>query len=663
MHRGFPCLALLLAAAPSVALAVPAQLTTQGRVLDADGQPLADTADVTFRLMDGETGGNSLWEETRTVSFDSGFYTVMLGTDEAGNPLEDSILDQWPLYLEVQLDGQDPMSPRMTVGSVPYARQAGVATELAPGAEIDAGSLTVGGTEVVASDGTWTGPSPVAAWSDLTGVPADFADEDDADTLADLVCTDGQWAVFDTDTAAWVCDGFSDSTLSDADVVVAVGTDAVDLYAGSTMDGYTILTEDSEIDWSLLVSVPAGLDDGDDDTLAGLSCTEGQLAVYDTAGTAWVCGDDTDTTLTAAEVVAAVEAATGVALSGTLTVAGDTVLTDASAIDWSQLVSVPTGVADGDDDTLATLACGDGALAVYSTGAGTWACGTDTDTTLTDTEVIAAVEAATGLTLSGSLVVGGNSVLTTSSAVAWSQLSGVPSGLADGDDDMLAATACADGEVLVYSLSSSSWACGTDTDTTLTSAEVQAMVEAVSGLALAAGATVDGGAILTDADHGADPDAHHSSTSDGIDITPASVTIQGTSTSLTDGSIDLGSSADDALSASMVQTLTGGGSADALHSHAATGGGGGGCYTAWGTTSCLTGYSSAYAGTGIVQTFRFFERSYTLATGGVAGPVCVADTALTATGTAGHFAEETVAFGGDTEYSLSAIVCTLCCPS
>ena len=103
--------------------------------------------------------------------------------------------------------------------------------------------------------------------------------------------------------------------------------------------------------------------------------------------------------------------------------------------------------------------------------------------------------------------------------------------------------------------------------------------------------------------------------------------------------------------------------ADALHSHAATGGGGGGCYTAWGTTSCLTGYSSAYAGTGIVQTFRFFERSYTLATGGVVGPVCVADTALTATGTAGNFAEETVAFGGDTEYSLSAIVCTLCCPS
>ena len=48
MHRTLPCLALLLAA-PSVALAVPAQLTTQGRVLDADGHPLADTAPATLK--------------------------------------------------------------------------------------------------------------------------------------------------------------------------------------------------------------------------------------------------------------------------------------------------------------------------------------------------------------------------------------------------------------------------------------------------------------------------------------------------------------------------------------------------------------------------------------------------------------------------------------
>ena len=287
-----PLIAFLLATAPSVALAVPAQLTTQGRVLDSDSAPVEGTLDVTFRLMDGESGGSTLWEETQSVDFTNGFYTVMLGADESSNPLEDSVLDQWPLYLEVQLDGEPAMVPRMAVGSVPYARQAGVAAELAPGADIEAGSLTVDGTEVVASDGTWTGPTPAVDWGDLTGVPGDFSDGDDADTLADLVCTDGQWAVFDTDTTAWTCDGFSDSTLTDADVVVAVGTDAVDLYAGSTMDGYSILTADSEIDWSQLVSVPSGLDDGDDDTLAGLACTDGQIAVYEAAGTAWVCGDD-----------------------------------------------------------------------------------------------------------------------------------------------------------------------------------------------------------------------------------------------------------------------------------------------------------------------------------------------------------------------------------
>ena len=99
------CLAFLLAAAPSGALAVPAQLTTQGRVLDSTGAPLEDTVDVTFRLLDGESGGTTLWEELQTVTFTSGFYTVMLGADESGNPLEGSVLDQWPLYLEVQLDG------------------------------------------------------------------------------------------------------------------------------------------------------------------------------------------------------------------------------------------------------------------------------------------------------------------------------------------------------------------------------------------------------------------------------------------------------------------------------------------------------------------------------------------------------------------------------
>ena len=67
------------------------------------------------------------------------------------------------------------------------------------------------------------------------------------------------------------------------------------------------------------------------------------------------------------------------------------------------------------------------------------------------------------------------------------------------DQDTLGGISCSNGEVLVYNMTSGNWGCGTDTDTTLTSSEVQAMIEAVSGLALQAGATIDGSPIVTEA--------------------------------------------------------------------------------------------------------------------------------------------------------------------
>ncbi len=42
--------------------------------------------------------------------------------------------------------------------------------------------------------------------------------------------------------------------------------------------------------WGGLTDVPAGLDDGDDDTLGGLSCANGQIAKWN--GSAWACSDD-----------------------------------------------------------------------------------------------------------------------------------------------------------------------------------------------------------------------------------------------------------------------------------------------------------------------------------------------------------------------------------
>ena len=162
------------------------------------------------------------------------------------------------------------------------------------------------------------------------------------------------------------------------------------------------------------------------------------------------------------------------------------------------------------------------------------------------------------------------------------------------------------------------------------------------------------------ADHAANPDAHHSSTSDGIHITPGSVTVG--DTVVEDGEVDFGAAADDELTAEMVQTLTGGGDADALHMHpAGHGAGGGGCYIAWGTQTCGGDYSLMYAGTML--------SSVSLWSSGVASnPLCVDDTAIESyPSTAGYMTRLMMTNGTGSSGEVPALttdrlLCAMCCP-
>ena len=371
MTRTF--LACLFLTLPVNAFAVPTEFTYQGRLLDADAEPVEDELDISFRLMDSASGGNTLWEELHTVEFSNGFYNVSLGTDETNNPIEDDVLDQWPLWLEVQVDGESAMIPRVSIGSVPFARIAGQAEQLL-GGSVDASSISVGGTEVVDGDGNWVGPTPSLDWSDLTSIPEGLEDGDN-DTLMELPCIDGEWPIYDESLGEWVCYSFSDTTLTDVDVLTAVESATIIALTGSlTIGGYPALTSNSSLDWAKLTSVPTGLDDGDDDTLATLACSNGQIAHFDTSANAWLCGSDTDTNLSASAVLAAVEAATTVALTGAISINGAAVLTDSSSLDWGALTNIPSGLADGDDDTLASLGCGDGEYPAYDASAMAWAC-------------------------------------------------------------------------------------------------------------------------------------------------------------------------------------------------------------------------------------------------------------------------------------------------
>ncbi|MFZ1754034.1 MAG: hypothetical protein WAU10_09830 [Caldilineaceae bacterium] len=98
----------------------------QGRLADSGGNPLTTTVNMTFRLYSTATGGSPLWQEDWTgsngVQVSDGLFNVMLGSLTAipqnvitGNPT---------LFLGITAGTDDEMSPRVQLGSVPFAVQA-----------------------------------------------------------------------------------------------------------------------------------------------------------------------------------------------------------------------------------------------------------------------------------------------------------------------------------------------------------------------------------------------------------------------------------------------------------------------------------------------------------------------------------------------------------
>ena len=89
-----------------------------------------------------------------------------------------------------------------------------------------------------------------------------------------------------------------DDTVSYPEIAAIVNTTAASVAAGDHGHEdiyYTksdFITGTAIIDWSKLSGVPAGLADGDDDSLAGLACADDEILRR--VGSAWVCDADRD---------------------------------------------------------------------------------------------------------------------------------------------------------------------------------------------------------------------------------------------------------------------------------------------------------------------------------------------------------------------------------
>ncbi len=239
--------------------------------------------------------------------------------------------------------------------------------------------------------------------------------------------------------------------------------------ADRTVDPYSILTPRQALrpapnalfafrsDWAGLSGVPADLADGDSDSLAALSCTENQIALWN--GVSWMCADDSDS-------LALLQCASG------------------QIPQWNGSV----WVCDPDDDSLAQLVCSDGQI-IERLGDG-WICGQDDVGAVGGGGDITGVYSGEGLTGGGpsgeiTITVAFSGTGSTaavahsdhnhdatyytegelqsgSASVHWNNLTNVPLGISDGDDDTLGGLVCSEGYVPQWS--GSSWVCDPDND-------------------------------------------------------------------------------------------------------------------------------------------------------------------------------------------------------
>jgi len=112
---------------------VSAVIPIQGRLTDANGNPLNGTYSIRFRLYDATSDGSVVCEDTNSVEVTNGLFN-----SEIGGSCDSSDIDGRQLYLGIKVGTDDEMVPRQAIYPVPYA------FSLRPGAVISETTSYVG---------------------------------------------------------------------------------------------------------------------------------------------------------------------------------------------------------------------------------------------------------------------------------------------------------------------------------------------------------------------------------------------------------------------------------------------------------------------------------------------------------------------------------------
>jgi hypothetical protein len=125
---------------PAIATAAPVTIVHQGRLVDVAGNAINGERTVDVGLYADGSTPTALWHEAATLTVDDGYYTVTLGTDTVGNPLDDSVFDGSPRYVGVTVTPGGALGPRQLLVAVPYAARATTTSNVAPGGTVRLGT-------------------------------------------------------------------------------------------------------------------------------------------------------------------------------------------------------------------------------------------------------------------------------------------------------------------------------------------------------------------------------------------------------------------------------------------------------------------------------------------------------------------------------------------
>lgn len=118
----------------------PLSISHQGRLLDASDQPVADGQHtIIYRIFDDSLVGSELWTETHQVTTQDGFFETDLGM--SGTPFDINVFTGVAqLYLELQVSGGQPMTPRSRIGG---SLLSGIAERISGDIETQPGKITL----------------------------------------------------------------------------------------------------------------------------------------------------------------------------------------------------------------------------------------------------------------------------------------------------------------------------------------------------------------------------------------------------------------------------------------------------------------------------------------------------------------------------------------